>query len=286
MKNLKNQYGTEKQCLEAVFLNRYGKRYECPQCHLKGKWYLIDTRKRFDCQCGHSLYPLSGTIFHKSETPLTLWFYAIYLFAQSKNGVSAKELERHLGVTYKTAWRIAKQIRLLFAQDGVSLSGTVETDETYVGGIKRGGKRGRGSKKTIVFGIVQRKGKVKAQVVQNIRRATLQPIITSSVQKGTAVMTDELPIYRKLGDVGYQHQTVKHKDLVFVRGEAHTNSVEGFWSQLKRSLDGTHHAVSPKHLQTYVDEFVWRYNRRGETLFPLLVAEVAKRSLSVVGKQV
>ena len=286
IKMFRTDYNTNEKCLRAVFQNRYGNDFECPKCQTKGKWYLIEDRKRFDCSCGYGVYPLAGTIFHKSETPLKDWFYAIYLFASSRNGVAAKEIERQLGVTYKTAWRMAKQIRLLFAQCNQTLSGTVETDETYVGG-KRRGKRGLGAEgKTIVFGMTERKGKMKAQVVPNAKRATIFPILNSTIAKQSTVLTDELHIYRTVAEHGYNHETVKHKIYEYVRGKVHTNSIEGFWSQLKRSLDGTHHAVSPKFLQQYVDEFVWRYNRRGETLFPLLVGEVAKRCVSGVGKTI
>lgn len=117
----RTDYNTNEKCLRAIFNNRYGKDFECPKCHAKGSWYLIESRKRFDCSCGFGLYPLAGTIFHKSETELKDWFYAIYLFASSRNGVAAKEIERQLGVTYKTAWRMAKQIRLLFAQGNRTL---------------------------------------------------------------------------------------------------------------------------------------------------------------------
>jgi len=253
IKMFRTDYNTNEKCLKAIFLNRYGKKFECPKCQTKGNWYLIESRKRFDCSCGFGLYPLAGTIFHKSETELKDWFYAIYLFASSRNGVAAKEIERQLGVTYKTAWRMAKQIRLLFAQGNQTLSGMVETDETYVGG-KRRGKRGLGAEgKTIVFGMTERKGKMKARVVPNAKRTTIFPILTSTIEKNSTVLTDELNIYRTVASHGYAHETVKHKIYEYVRGKVHTNSIEGFWSQLKRSLDGTHHAVSPKFLQQYVD---------------------------------
>ena len=243
IKMFRTDYNTNEKCLRAVFQNRYGKDFECPKCRTKGKWYLIEARKRLDCSCGYGIYPLAGTIFHKSETPLKDWFYAIYLFASSRNGVAAKEIERQLGVTYKTAWRMAKQIRLLFAQGNQTLSGMVETDETYVGG-KRLGKRGLGAEgKTIVFGMTERKGKMKAQVVPNAKRTTILPILNSTIEKNSTVLTDELNIYRTVASHGYAHETVKHKIYEYVRGKVHTNSIEGFWSQLKRSLDGTHHAI-------------------------------------------
>lgn len=286
IKMFRTEYSTNEQCLKAIFKNRYGKKFECPKCHTNGNWYLIETRKRFDCSCGYGIYPLAGTIFHKSETPLKDWFYAIYLFASSRNGVAAKEIERQLGVTYKTAWRMAKQIRILFTQSKTPLKGTIETDETYVGG-KRKGKRGLGAEgKTVVFGMLEREGRAIGKVVPNVKMATLQPIINSSAEKNSTIMTDELRSYCRVSVNGYNHETVRHGIGQYVCGKIHTNSIEGFWSQLKRSLDGTYHAVSPKHLQKYVDEFVWRYNRRGETLFPLLVGEVAKRCISSAGSLV
>jgi transposase-like protein len=276
IKQLRAEFGTDAKCLQFVFDNRYGKDFTCPNCKATGRFYPIESRKRFDCVCGFTVSPLAGTIFHKSSTPLTLWFHAIFLFASSRNGVSAKELERQLGVTYKTAWRLAKQIRILFAQANNPLSGVVEADETYMGG-KRQGKRGRGAEnKTPVFGIVERKGRVKAEVVESIRIKTIQPIIDSSVIKGTTIMTDEFNVYNRVKQSGYDHQTVQHGLGEYVRGLVHSNSIEGFWSQLKRSINGTHHAISKKYLQLYVDEFVYRYNYRGQALFPLMLATAVK----------
>jgi hypothetical protein len=117
IKDFKKEFNTDAQCVRFVFTNRYGKDYECPQCHEKGKFYLIENRKRFDCVCGFATSPLAGTIFHKSSTPLTLWFHAIFLFANSRNGVAAKELQRQLGVTYKCAWRIKKTLQLYIKPD-------------------------------------------------------------------------------------------------------------------------------------------------------------------------
>ena len=276
IKHLRVEFGTDNKCLQFVFDNRYGKRFECPQCQQKGKFYLIEGRKRFDCVCGYSVSPLADTIFHKSSTPLTLWFHAIFLFASSRNGVAAKELERQLGVTYKTAWRLAKQIRILFTEAKSPLSGTIETDETYVGG-KHKGKRGLGAEgKTAVFGMIERNGRAFGQVIPNVRMATLQPLINRNAQKNSTILTDELRSYSRVRVNGYNHETIKHGMGEYVRGQIHTNSIEGFWSQMKRSISGTHHAVSPKYLQLYVDEFVWRYSYRGQSLFPLMLATAVK----------
>jgi len=276
IKHLRAEFGTDTKCLQFVFDNRYGKKFECPQCQQKGKFYLIEGRKRFDCVCGYTVSPLADTIFHKSSTPLTLWFHAIFLFASSRNGVASKELERHLGVTYKTAWRLAKQIRILFAQSKDPLSGTIEVDETHFGGKHRG-KRGLGAEgKTPIFGMIERKGKAIGQVIPNVRLKTLQPIIDKSVVKNSMIMSDELRSYSRVKISGYNHETVKHGIGEYVRGEVHTQNIEGFWSQMKRSISGTHHAISPKYLQLYVDEYIWRYNYRGQLLFPLMALRAVK----------
>ena len=161
------------------------------------------------------------------------------------------ELQRQLGCTYKTAWRMAKQIRKLFEENKDALSGIVELDETYVGGKGGNNKRGRGSEnKTPVFGMVERKGAIKARVTVDTKRKTVMPIIRQNVTIGTEIMTDEYLPYKSLIKEGYNHQTVTHGAREYVRGNVHTNTLEGFWSQMKRSINGTYHAVSPKYLQT------------------------------------
>jgi len=273
IKDFNAQYPDDDACLAAIFTNRYGALRRCPGCEKRTTFYRVKERKCYACQyCGYQLHPLADTIFHKSDTPLKSWFYAIYLFANSKNGVSAKELERQLGVTYKTAWRMAKQIRLLFKLSAHKLSKTVEMDDTYIGGI-RPGKRGRGAAgKTIVLGAVQREGRIAASVVHNLSAETVRPFIEQHVKPGTALMTDEFTTYRKTRK-GYGHRTINHSSGTYVRGTVHTNTIEGFWSQLKRSLSGTYHAVSPKYLQQYVNEFAYRYSKRDwptSLFFPML----------------
>lgn len=189
------------------------------------------------------------------------------------------ELQRQLGVTYKTAWRMAKQIRRLFEESGDILSKTTELDETYVGGKGGNNKRGRGSEnKTPVFGMAERQGAIKAKVTVDTKRKTVMPIIKENVKIGTEVMTDEYLPYRSLTKEGYKHETIVHGKKEYVRGDVHVNILEGFWSQLKRSVNGTHHAVSPKHLQQYVNEFSWKYNYRNAIipLFDLMLIRVVK----------
>lgn len=258
IKNFQKEFPNDDVCLEHIFAQRFG---DIPDFN---KYYRVKKRKCYaHSETGEQIHPLAGTIFHKSSTKLTDWFSAIYLMSQSKNGVSGKELERHLGVTYKTAWRIAKQIRQLMIQSPSMLSGTVEADETYIGGKGGNNKRGRGAeKKTPVIGLVERKGEVRATAVKNVKASTIMPLIRQNVEIGTNVMTDTFPSYNKVESNGYNHGKVNHGAKQFTIGNIHTNTIEGFWSQLKRSIDGTFHQVSPKYLQTYVDEFAFRYNHR------------------------
>ena len=183
--------------------------------------------------------------------------------SQNRNGMSAKELQRHLGVTYKTAWRIFTQIRKLMNDKGGKMSGIVEADETYIGGKGKNNLRGRGAEnKTPVVGIVERKGRVKAVKTDNVKSSTVMPLLRDNVVVGTKLMTDEYGIYNKASKAGYKHEKIMHGAKEYVRGNVHTNTIEGFWSQVKRSIDGTYHSVSPKYLQSYLNEFAFRYNRK------------------------
>ena len=188
----------------------------------------------------------------------------MFLMASTRTGISAKQLEREIGVTYKTAWRMFKEIRKLMAQDDVMLFGEIEVDETYIGG-RRPGKRGRGAEgKTIVAGMVERGGQAVAKVVPNVRASTLLPMIQSHVSPNATIYTDELPSYNRLSSLGYAHRTVQHRAKEYVAGRAHTNNMEGMWSNTKRGIDGVHHAVSPKYLQSYLDSYIYRFNHRSD----------------------
>lgn len=278
IKEFNAKYPDDNACLNEVFKNRYGRLKICPSCDKATKFFKVTDRKCYACEfCGYQVHPLADTIFHKSETSLKSWFYAIFLFSKSKNGVAGKELERQLGVTYKTAWRMAKQIRLLMKQEEEPLEGEVEMDETYIGGV-RPGKRGRGAAgKTPVFGMVQRKGGIRSMVVPDVRIKTIMPIVLSTVKEGSTISTDEGNNFNRLKGSGYGHETVKHGKGEYVRGLVHTQTIDGFWSQLKRSINGTYHAVSPKHLQSYVDEFSYRYSKRGlPSLFEPMILRAVK----------
>jgi transposase len=269
------EYPDDDACLESVFQNRFGDLKYCPKCGAETKFYRIKKRQAYACEwCAYQLHPLAETIFRKTTTPLKDWFYAIYLFSVSKNGVSAKELERHLGVTYKTAWRMCKQIRLLMDQELGQLKDEVEVDETYIGGRRKMNQKN--INKSIVFGMVERNGSAKAKHVKSSGSRVLIPEIEMGVKAKATVYSDEWYSYKTLPKRGFTHTTVNHSRLEYVRGSVHTNTIEGFWSQLKRSLDGTYHSVSPKYLQHYVDEFVFRYNFRDVAVCPVLL-ELASR---------
>jgi transposase-like protein len=278
-----DEYPDDDACLTQVFNNRYGNLDTCPHCGKKTKFFKVTDRKCYACEyCGYQLHPLADTIFHKSSASLKNWFFSIYLFSISKNGVAAKELERQLGCTYKTAWRMAQQIKKLFDDSNEpkeKLSGTLEADETYHGG-KHEGKRGRGAEgKTPIIGIVQRGDDIRAKVTENTKSSTILPFIQNNVQEGSEIMTDEYRPYDVLAMNNYRHYVVNHGVGEYVNGKAHTNNLEGFWSQLKRSIDGTYHSVSPKYLQRYLDEFSWRYNHRNSlvALFDILIQDYVQK---------
>lgn len=274
IKDFKKEYPDDDACLKSVLENRYDN--TCPKCGVVGvKFYKITGRKAYSCsECRKHVYPLADTIFRKSETSLWNWFYAIYQFSVSKNGVSAKELQRTLGVTYKTAWRMCKQIRLLMSQEGIVLEGAIEVDETYIGGRRK--MANKYSNKSAVFGAVERDGLVKAKHVKSTGMRVLIPEIEQGVKLGSEIYSDEWSAYKSLARRGYTHTTVNHSTLEYVRGNAHTNTIEGFWGNMKNSITGTYRAVSPKYLQSYVDEFVFRYNYRTSPVAPVLLALAVK----------
>lgn len=285
------EFPDDAACLDWLWRARYapdGTHATCPKCDIERAFKRYETanrRQSWTCTgCGHHIHPTAGTIFHKSSTSLHLWFYAMYLMTSTRCGISAKQLERELGVTYKTAWRMFHLIRNeLMVQDDSDLDGEVEIDETYIGGKRRtlhGGRPGEGDRqKTPVLGMVERGGRVFAVTVPNVRRVTLLPHVIKRVLPSASVFTDELNSYQALGKAGYDHQKIAHSQGVYVSGNVHTNTVEGFWSLVKRGIGGTHHAVSAKHLQGYLNEYAWRYNHRdktsGEAQFRLLLRRAA-----------
>ncbi len=282
----KAQYQNDDACLASILERRYGNAEACPGCGVVGKLSKIAGRRAYACKEGCHIYPCAGTIFEHSSTPLSLWFHAMYLMTATRNGVSGKELQRQLGVTYKCAWRIGQQLRILMkeradAMNPGPLSGHVEVDETFVGGRKsRTQMRRHGDKaqKAIVMGIVQRGGPLRGKVVKSTSAMSLIPEVMENVAPGSKVSTDEWRPYKHLKALGYDHARVTHSAGEYVRGDIHTNTLEGFWSHLKRGIRSTHVSVSKKHLQKYVDEFAFRFNNRDNPadMFARLVRQVSR----------
>ena len=277
------QFPSDESCLNHLFEIRFGQGFECPSCEKPSRWSRIKAERAYSCQwCGHHLHPTVGTPFEQTRTPLQLWFYAIFLFTTTRNGVAAKELERQLGVTYKTAWRMADKIRQHMATvDGDALVGgigkVVEIDETLIGGSirrKRGESRSQFRNKTVVMGMLEREGRVLTTIVADNRKESLLPPITANVAPGTTIHTDELRSYKGIPSLGFAHDTVNHTrgKYVSVTG-AHVQGIESFWSQLKRAINGTHIHVSGKHLWKYAKEAEFRFNRRhcGEAMLSELL---------------
>lgn len=271
----RKDYPTDAICLDKLFKMRYGNIEACPGCAVVNPTFRrLTTRRAYQCrECYYQIYPTAGTVFEKSTTPLTYWFYAMYLMTVTRNGVSAKELERCLGISYRTAWRMARLIRELMGRNKKDkLFGTVECDETYFG-PKIPRKTGRSNEKAVVFAMIERLGNVVAMKVDNAQKKTLFPIIDKTIDKSAKVMTDEFKTYTNLKDLGYVHKTIMHQLRRYVDGDISTNTVEGFFGQLKRMIRGTHIHISEKYLQHYVDECVFRYNNRKNpaVMFDLLL---------------
>ena len=263
------RFPDDETCLAHLFDVRFGQGHTCPKCERSAKWYPLKSELAFSCQwCGHHIHPCVGTIFEKSRTPLQLWFYAIFLFTTTRHGVSAKELQRQLGVTYKCAHRMGHKIREhMAAIDGDEPLGgdgdVVEIDETLIGGVMRG-KQGRNMEnKAVVLGMMERDGHVVAKVVDDLKRSTLVPVIEEHVENGASINTDTMHSYRTLNEHGFRHETVNHSAGAYVTETGATvNAIENFWRHLKCSITGTHNNVSKKHLEKYVKEFEYRFNRR------------------------
>lgn len=262
------RFPDDDSCLEHLMLIRHGETMDCPKCCKHGKFSRIKKIPAYQCSCGFHVHPMVGTPFEKSRTPLQKWFYAMYLFTTSRHGVPAKELQRQLGVTYKCAWRIGHEIRkYMGSTDGDNqLKGHIEVDETYVGGrTTLKGKMTRANvvdNKTVIFGMVERGGEIITRVIPKATKISLLPPIMRYVKAGSTISSDELPAYKVTARLGYTHGYVTHGSKQWKKGIHHTNTIEAFWSHLKRSILGTHIHVSKKHMEKYLGEFECRYNMR------------------------
>jgi len=278
------EFPDDEACLWWLWLNRFapdGEWAYCPRCETARRFHRYKTNpptQAWTCtSCTRKLYPTAGTIFHKSSTSLHLWFYAMFIMTSTRCGVSAKQLERELGVTYKTAWRMFNQIRnrLMVQDDYTPLSGEVEADETFIGGKLREGERrklraqgiqnlGPASKpRATVMGIVERGGRVRAEVVPSSKGYVVKTKIRQYVLPGTMIYTDDWSGYDTLRG-RYMHKRINHSARIYVDGDVHTNTIEGFFSLVKNGIRGVYHSVSQKWLQGYLNEYAWRHNHRDD----------------------
>lgn len=270
LRQFQDRFPTEDSCLDHLFQVRFGTDFDCPKCARPARYSRVKARRSYQCQwCAHQVYPTAGTPFDRTRTSLRDWFYVMFLFTTTRNGVAAKRVERELGVTYKTAWRMCHEIRKYMGLvDGSGplggSGGVVEIDETIFGGAVKG--KGSGlqlEKKTIILGMVERDGDLITQVIPNTKRASIIPHVTANVQRGSTVHTDAAYCYDNLWRQGYRHSSVNHNAGQYVTpAGTHVQTIEGFWAMLKRGINGTHIHVSGKHLPKYLGEFEYRWNMR------------------------
>lgn len=259
------RFPTEEACMDHLMRVRYGERFNCQKCDREARYYRVKARRAFECEhCGNQVYPTAHTPFDKTRTPLRDWFFVMHLFCTTRNGVAAKEVQRQLGVTYKTAWRmcflIRRYMRWVDGDDklGGQNSPIVEIDKTFIGGKD---KRGKGDK-AVVLGMTERKGDVVTRVIKDRSERSVLPHVKEFVREGSWVATDEATAFKHIARFGLYHETVNHSQKEYVRGVFHTNTIEAFWANVKRGISGTYVWVSKKYLPVYLGEFEFRHNLR------------------------
>ncbi len=278
MKQFNDRFPTSDACLEELKQLRFAD-FACPNCD-SSKLYKVKGRSMYASPCGFQVAPLSGTIFHKSSTDLRTWFLTIFLMTTTRSGVSAKTVERMTGVTYKTAWRMCNQIRTLMQDGGDLLTGVVEVDETYFQANPRKDSRLPKGKRTgeagIVLGMAEVGGRVRVRRVPNSGLGMLDHVY-ENVSKSAIIHTDGWLAYKKLPKMGYTHAVVDHSIGQHVVDGVGTQNIDGFWNNLKRGVYGVYRHCEPKYLESYANEYAWRYSNcnSGVPMFELLLSKVA-----------
>lgn len=261
---LVEMFHSEDACADYLEQLRWPDGVACLRCGSKGV-ARIHTRDQYDCNsCRYRFSIRAGTIFHDSHLPLWKWFLTAYMMIESKKGVSANQIKRTIGVSYKTAWYLCHRIRAAMREASPApLSGVVEVDETLVGGEVKGRGKGYVGNKTVVVGAVERGGRAVLKVAPDRNKATLHGFVrTNTADETEAIYTDDYAAYKGIGDKNTRHETVNHLAKEYVRGNVHTNNIEGVWSLFNRSLVGAYHKMSEKHMDAYLDELEWRFNNR------------------------
>jgi transposase-like protein len=270
--SLIEQFGSEDKCHDYLEGLRWPDGVRCPRCDSE-KISRIRARRQFDCDsCRYQFSVRVGTLFHDSKLPLWKWFLAVYLMGESRKGISANQLKRTLGVSYKTAWYLCHRIRAAMenSEGEFPLDGIVEADETYVGGVKRGPFKNRSEQaysrfanKSLILGAVERGGHVRLRYAKNASGKTIKDFLEDVVaDDAEAIFTDSHRSYRGTADSNTRHDWVNHAGDEWVRGDVHTQTIESVWSLFKRSIIGSYHHLSVKHLPAYLDEMEWRFNNR------------------------
>ncbi len=277
--NLIERFHSEDKCRGYLEQLRWPNGIECPRCSSKSISNIIE-RTTYDCNdCRYQFSVTAGTIFHDSHLPLWKWFLTIYMMIESKKGISANQIKRSVDVSYKTAWYLCHRIRNAMKDANNSyLNGIVEVDETYVGGKKKGVGHGSKKGKILVVGAFERGGEIRLKVIKHADKKTLHGFIKKHTAPDTEmIITDEWPAYIGIADHDTDHETVNHSIEEWVRGEIHTNGIENVWSLLKRSIIGSYHKVSAKHINAYLDELEFRFNNRDN---PFMFRDTLKKLIS------
>lgn len=261
LQQFNHRFPTSDSCLDYLWQMHFAGS-ACTSCGLYDGFHKLPNRPAYQCQCGAQVYPLAGTPFHKSTTDLRTWFLAIFFMTNTRSGMSALQFQRISGVTYKTAWRIFKQVRLMMGDDDTLLTQDVEVDETYIHPNPQRRSTAKPHSSQVIFGMVERGGRARVKHVRSSGVRALTPEIQSNISKEATIYTDEHGSYRLLKRRGYKHLTVNHSKQQFVVGRIHTQNVENFWSQFKRGIYGVYRHCEKQYLQHYANEYAFRYSHR------------------------
>ena len=275
MQEFNLKFPTSDHCLDYLWQMHFVAK-ACTTCGLYDGFHKLPNRPAYQCQCGAQVYPLANTPFHKSTTDLRTWFLAVFFMTNTRSGMSALQFQRISGVTYKTAWRIFKQVRLMMTDDNTLLSDSVEVDEAYMHPNPQRRSTAKPHNSQVLFGMVERGGKARIKHVRSSGTRVLVPEIQKNIEQTATIYSDEHGSYRLLKRQGYLHETINHSRQQYVVGRVHTQNVENFWSQFKRGIYGVYRHCDKQYLQDYANEYAFRYsNRKSETpMFELVLARL------------